>query len=303
MNTSQIKDIFSELLSVYQNLKTEVLIAEVQERTDLKSEHIIVNNKSTFQRPYRRDLLNIDVSKLEDNLLSMDISRSGLYDYLPEGFFHTQKNNRSNSFSSNRIKTKKEEADARSFFSPIENEFFEQRLNIEKNERILLNNFYSLKDDYLIDFWNLNQDMPKAYLLKLVKLLPHCFKIAGNLELTRLSLEKILKTDVTFQKKYENNSFKSNHKDTDLKLGINAVLDNIDNPISYLNLEVTIWLKDKNEIDSYISNKGISNFLKVFYSYFLPLELDVTTKYQVKGPSKFLLDNNNSSSLGISTTL
>ncbi|AUC76947.1 hypothetical protein [Olleya sp. Bg11-27] len=304
MDAVKLKEIFNELLSVYQNLKTEVLVAEVQERTDLKSEHIIINNKSTFQRPYRRDLLNIDISKLEDDLLSMDLSRSGLYDYLPEGVFHTQTSNRSTSFSANRIKTKKEEAAARSFFSPIENEFFHQRLNIEKNERVLTNNFYSLKDDYLIDFWNLSQDMPRPYLLKLIKLLPHTFKIAGNLELTRLSLEKILKNDVSFITKYiTENSIKPKPQEEHKRLGIDSVLDNAGHHLAHPYLEVTIWLKSNKEINSYVSDKGINKFLEVFYSYFLPLELDVTTKYEVKGDLGFSLDAKDCSTIGISTKI
>jgi len=304
MDASQLQSIFKELLSVYQNLKTEVLVAEVQERTDLKSEQIIINNKSTFQRPYRRDLLSIDISKLEDDLLSMDLSRSGLYDYLPEGVFHTQTTNKSTSFSANRIKTKKEEAAARSFFSPIENEFFHQRLNIEKNERILTNNFYSLKDDYLIDFWNLSKEMPRAYLLKLIKLLPHTFKIAGDLELTRLSLEKILKNNVSFIIKYitETNSKSKSNKKED-RLGVDSVLEHSGMHIAHPYLEVTIWLKNNSEIKSYVSDKGINKFLEIFYSYFLPLELDVKTKYEVKGDLGFSLDPKANSTIGISTKI
>ena len=305
MDTTEIKNVFKELITVYQNLKTEVLIAEVQERTSLKSDQIIINNKSSFNRPYRRDLLEIDKSKLEDNLLSIDLSRSGLYDYLPEGFFHTQKtNNQRSSFSANRVKSKKEEAAARSLFSPIENEFFHQRLNIEKNERILLNNFYSLKDDYLIDFWKLNQDMPREYLLKLIKLLPYTFKIAGNLELTRLSLEKILKNNVTFKIKYiSENDTKKRNQQSNNRLGVDVILNNIDNVIAHPYLEATIWLKNNQEIASYVSNKGINKFLEVFYSYFLPLELDVKTKYQVKSSLGFSLDDKDNATIGVSTKI
>ena len=238
-------------------------------------------------------------------MLSLDLSRSSLYDYLPEGFFHTQKNNnQKSSFSANRVKSKKEEASARSFFSPIENEFFYQRLNIEKNERILLNNFYSLKDDYLIDFWKLNQDMPREYLLKLIKLLPYSFKIAGNLELTRLSLEKILKNKVTFTIKYvTKNKTKKRKQQSNNRLGVDVILNSVDNAIAHPYLEATIWLKNNQEIGSYVSNEGINKFLEVFYSYFLPLELDVKTKYEVKSSLGFSLDEKDNSTIGISTKI
>ncbi|WP_452224808.1 hypothetical protein [Lacinutrix chionoecetis] len=305
MNTTEIKHIFKELITVYQNLKTEVILTEVQEHTGLKSEQVIINHKSTFKRPYRRDLLTIESSKIEDELLSIDVSRNGIYDYLPEGLFHTQKNtSRTSSFSANRVKSKQEEAAARSLFSPIENEFFHQRLEIEKNERLLLNNFYSLKDDYLIEFWKLSQDMPRAYLLKLIKLLPYNFKIAGNLELTRLSLEKILKNNVTFKKKYDAESEHKKNRQKDIsRLGVDAVLDNKEQTIFHPYLEVTIWLKNNEEISSYLSNQGINKFLSVFYSYFIPLELDVKTKYEVQSSYGFSLNPKDNSTIGISTKI
>lgn len=304
MNTSEIEDIFNELISVYQNLKAEVLIAEVQERKNIKFDQIVINNKSTFKRPYRRDLLKIEKSNLKEDVLSLDLSRNGVYDYLPEGLFHKQENDNSKTFTTKRLKSKKEELAARSFFSPVENEFFNQRLNIEKNERVLLNNFYSLKDDYLIDFWKLNTDMPREYLLKLIKLLPYAFKIAGDLELARLSLEKILKNKVGFEKKYHTN-LKPNKRNRKkyLILGVDSVLDNIDHTILQPYLEVTIWLKDSKEIKEYISTKGIDQFLAVFYDYFLPLELDIKTKYEVNNIREFSLSKDSDAIIGISTKI
>lgn len=305
MDSTSLKEVFDELISTYQNLKAEVLIAEVQEHVDLEASQIIVNHKGTFQRPYRRDLLTIEKSKLEDDLLSIDLSRNSLYDYLPEGLFHSQNSsNKSLSFSAQRINSKKEEANARSLFSPIENEFFHQRLNIEVNERALLNNFYSIKHDYLIDFWKLTQEMPREYLLKLIKLLPYSFKIAGDLELTRFCLEKILLNDVSFIKKYKAGQVdkKENQKQVS-RLGVDLVLDHSENTTFYPYLEVTIWLKDRKQIDSYVSKQGINAFLDVFYSYFLPLELDVETKYDSKTNLGFSLDSDNPATIGISTKL
>ena len=61
--------------------------------------------------------------------------------------------------------------------------------------------------------------------------------------------------------------------------------------------------KNNSEIKSYVSDKGINKFLEIFYSYFLPLELDVKTKYEVKGDLGFSLDPKANSTIGISTKI
>jgi len=178
METDDLKSVFDELISVYQNLRAEVIVAEVEAASENKIDFLI-NNKSAFSRSYRRDVINVEVLE-ELDLLALNLSRNSIYDSLPEGLFHSSKAAKKMSYAAKRKKYKEEESDARAFFSPIENEFFIQRLNIEKNERTLLENFYSLKDDFLIDFWKINKAIPKAYILKLIKILPFSFKIAGD---------------------------------------------------------------------------------------------------------------------------
>jgi hypothetical protein len=177
MKDESIKNIFEELTSIYQDVKAEILITEIQEKTNLLEDNFLINNKSTFSRSFRRDIISVK-NDTDRDWLTLNLSRNGLYDHLPEGLFHSKKSSKITSYAAFRKRQKKEEQDARLFFSPLENEFFYQKLKIEKNERELLYNFSNLKDDFLLDFWNLECDMPKEFALKLIKILPYSHKIA-----------------------------------------------------------------------------------------------------------------------------
>ena len=169
MKAKALEIIFEELISVYENLKAEVLIAEIQENSDITIDGFVIANKSTFSRSYRRDIINVD-NLLYDDLLTLNLSRNGLYDTLPEGLFHEQQvSGGAQSYTDRRKVVKEEEQDARLFFAPLESEFFYQRLQVERNERALLDDFYNLKDDFLMNFWKLDINIPKHYILKLIK--------------------------------------------------------------------------------------------------------------------------------------
>ncbi len=299
MKEKEIQSIFEELASAYENLKAEVLVSEVQENSKGEIDFLI-NNKSTFSRSYRRDV--IDVEKFEEDTLLLNLSRNGIYDSLPEGFFHSDREiNKQSSHTAKRKKYKDEEKDARAFFSPIENEFFHQRLKIEKNERNLLENFYSLNDDLLIDFWKINKNIPKAYILKLVKLLPHSYKVAGNLELTRLSMEKMLNVKVQFNKKMESKVLRE--KEERSRLGVDFVTQSKNSAVFQPFLEVLVGPIKEDDIEKYIRKDGISKFINVFYDYFIPLELDVVTKFLVDKKEGFVLNEKQSPTMGISTII
>lgn len=300
MKNDELSSVFEELVSLFDNLKAEIIVTEVQKNTN-NDISFLIQNQSSFSRSFRRDIINITHLKDNDNI-QLNLSRNGLYDSLPEGLFHAHEESQKNlSFSAKRKRYKDEEKDARRFFSPIESEFFNQRLNIEANERNILSNFYDLEDDFLIDFWKIDKVIPKKYALKLIKLLPYCFKISGDLELTRLSLENILNYNVEFNLKYS--SHLKTNTETELKLGVNLITEAEETELLQPYLEVKIGPINPSEIDDFIGNKGVQEFLNAFYSYFIPLELEVTTKYIVAKTNNFILNEHKSSSLGLSTSI
>ncbi len=308
MKAEALESIFTELIAVYENLKAEVLIAEIQENSSATADDFVIANKSTFSRPYRRDIIKVD-NLINEDRLTLNLSRNGLYDTLPEGLFHVPKSNSdSSSYIEHRKIVKKEEQNARSFFSPLENEFFYQRLRIECNERELLDDFYNLNDDFLIDFWNIAGQIPEAYILKLIKLLPHSHKISGDFELTRMCLEKILDEKVTFKKKFENtmrvnDSEEKDLRNRELQLGVDSVLNGSNHTILSPALKVTIGPVSEKNINKYLKKDGVIKFINTFYDYFIPMEVDVITEFTLINKDGFLLDATNSPIMGISTQL
>lgn len=306
MKPKALEDIFAEIIAVYENLRAEVIIAEIQEKSDITADDFVIANQSSFSRPYRRDIIDVD-NLINKNMLTLNLSRNGLYDSLPEGLFHVQRgSNKTDSYMAHRQTLKQEEQDARLFFAPLENEFFYQRLRIESSERELLDNFYNLNDEFLIDFWNISRQNSEDHILKLIKLLPFSYQIAGDFELTRLCLENILNEKVYFKKKYDDelsheNKINSKVKENGFRLGINSILTSDFKEILSPVLEVTIGPISEKNINNYLKDDGIMKFINTFYDYFVPIEIDVTTKFTVEPENGFLLDQANSPIIGIST--
>ncbi|MBW1296745.1 hypothetical protein [Aquimarina litoralis] len=308
MNNQEVQLVYEELISTYQNLKAEVFVAEILEKSSLDLTDIDIFNNSTFSRSYRRDVIDIklDTYSRDKDKLQLHLSRNGLYDTLPEGFFHEPVKAKSDiSFTELHQKQKKEEKDARAFFSPLENEFFTQRINIEKNERELINEFANLRTDFLLKFWNIDPNIPKDYSIKLLQLLPYVHKISGEIELTALSLEKIIDEKVTITKKHRrledpNNETKAQKN----QLGVDLVLALNETVISYPLWEITIGPVSQKNIDKYIIGGATKKFISIFCDYFIPMEIDTTINVTYSNKEEtFTLDQTNSPRMGLTTMI
>ena len=238
---SEVEEIYEELNSTFFNIKAEVLVAEIIENSSVSENEFIINNSGTFHRPFRRDIISVD-NKTHFDKLILNLSRNGLYDYLPEGFFHQQQpTNKGDSPTELRQKQQLEEKNARKFFSPLENEFFHQRLSLETNERQILEDLSNLSDDFLKTFWKLDSDIPDVFLKKLTRILPYCHKIAGDFKLTKLVLEKLIGEKVTITKSFVAPKTKSISKNlNDTTLGANTLLNSDNSSIYNPTLNITI---------------------------------------------------------------
>ncbi len=303
MNSEKLNKIIAFLLKYHRKIKTEVLIAELQDNAGLKNGDYTVSNQSTFTRAYGGDLKTARLG-VDNDKISIELARNGLYDILPEGLFHQQAISKSTkSYIERRKVIKEEEQSSRSFFSPIENEFFFQRLQIEQNERALLNGFGHLKNDFLFDFWKISPEIPKTYAIRLITLLPFCHKIAGDIELTRISLEKILDEKVQIKRASELLTNDENPVETGFRLGHDTVLESEDYGIRVPSLEFNIGPILTKNIDWYLNEFKLYEFLEVFYNYFVPMEMEVKTNLIIDNASDFLLGETNNSILGFSSQL
>ncbi len=306
MENKKIQDIYNELITTYQNLKAEIYVNEILENSDVDIADFHIHNKSTFSRSYRRDIINfkLDTYSSTTDKLQFTIARNGIYDTLPEGLFHDPVKTKIDiSYTELHQKQKKQEKDARSFFAPLENEFFTQKVFIEENERILINDFTNLKADFLFKFWNLDTDIPADYSIRLLQLLPYVHKISGDSELTALSLEKILKEKVVITKKYKTTSDNIQNTSSEQQLGVDFVLALTETTISYPIWEITIGPVKKENIDKYAIDRATKKFITIFCDYFIPIEIDTIIKVTHSSKEETFVLHENGPRMGLTTMI
>lgn len=296
-----IDNLTKEISKLCENLKAEIILSEVFKKTELTFDDIAIKNKSSFSRPYRKDILKI---RENENHIGIELSRNGLYDHLPQGVFHNHHTNTKKlSYSALRKQQKEEENNARQFFSPLENEFFYQKLNIEIKEQNLLDNFINLNEDFLIDFWKLDVNTSKRYIHRFLRLLPYCSDITGNIELTATALEMIIEEKVTIEKTFIEKTANENNPKSNNILGVDFSLSNSGNQYLFPALKITIGPSRKKDINYYIENENLLNFIAIFCDYLIPIDYEVVTNFDIIEPKNFKIDKENPSLLGISSTI
>ncbi len=309
MRNKNTEHIYNELKSVYQDLKAEVYISEVMENSDIDFTDVDIFNQSTFSRGFRRDIINIQLDAFHSahDKLQLNLSRNGLYDILPEGLFHDPlKTTNKLGYSEIRSLNKQHEKEARSFFNPIENEFFIQKVHIEQKERELINEFTNLKNDFLLKFWNLDPTIPSEYSIKLLQLLPFAHKISGNLKLTEVCLGSILGEKVNIRRSDKTVSENIDNTQTNNELGIDFILDLQKTSVAYPHITLTIGPISKKNVNKYIPGSLTQKFISIFCDYFIPIEMTIDTKTEFRSTREqsFVLNNEtNNSIMGLSTIL
>src|SRR3712207_2627262 len=86
---SIIEKYYNELLNNIHDIRGEALVNQALQQ-QIQPDDIVILNDGRFYREYRQDVYAID--QIEDSwlhqLLQLHLSRSGIYDLLPEGLFH-----------------------------------------------------------------------------------------------------------------------------------------------------------------------------------------------------------------------
>ncbi len=153
-----------------------------------------------FMREYQQgsDKAEIKEDARKASFLELHLSRSGIYDQLPEGFFFQHREQKQRTLAAadmaaDHKENKRKEAEIRRFFLPFENDFFWQRLQLEQEEGRLLEGLQSgILNNYFVEFWNIPNSIPRKFITPLMLLLPYAHRIAGNLSLTAECLAQLL---------------------------------------------------------------------------------------------------------------
>lgn len=287
---SKLEQISEYINQLSFDVKAELLVAVLVEHgIDLNS--TITAFEGQFKRVWSKDIEWTSVERLEtgDQKLSFHLNRDGIYDVLPEAVFHgnyEKENHSGKEMAKNSMKSRAEEKEARSFFQPFENEIFLQRVQLAKMENQLFRKIYSeLLMGIIPYFWKVDPDLPQDYITRLKKLIPLVCRITGDFNLTAQCLEYILKEKVIITSSDDENPDAVNPKlfhhsgvIGESRLGIDTISG--ETASGFINhLIFSIGPIQNSITDELLKNGSLNRFLKCFYSYFIPYELDIETKY------------------------
>ncbi|MEP6747592.1 MAG: hypothetical protein ABJB86_07690 [Bacteroidota bacterium] len=288
------------------DIKAEALLLLALER-GLEPDEFMIGCDTLFAREFSNDIASADI-KLDARKrqwLHLHLSRTGLYDQLPEGLFFQAQSQTDGDFAFYYKENQKKEEQIRKFFMPFENDFFLQRLRIEAEEAKILEGLKTgLLNEYFTQFWDLPKELPALFAAPLVLLIPYAHQVAGNMELTTHCLEQLLKEKVVIQKK---GSVRSQGIETpatgDAILGLDFICGDTfyeDNIV----LEIAIGPLKNSEITDYLGTGVRKLLIETFNRFFIPagaaIEILVNVAYERK---HMVIDNDGGPVLGYSSIL
>lgn len=282
-------DIFyNELSGILPDIKAETLVNQALQN-HLHTDDWVALNDGRFVREYRKDVY--DINKIDDNrlqqLIQLRLSRSGLYDLVPEGLFHqsytSAKGNSAGELAAQSRADRKKELAARKFFQPIENSFFRQQVMLEQQEENMLAGIDSgLLNDYFFSFWEFPPALNKTSALLLVLLIPYAHEIAGDLALMQDCLEILLQEKVTVSL-IPPTELTAPGTAGDLGIGElgNDMVCGHTFTEDYPCLQYTIGPLQHSKPVDYVTGGDNDLLLQVFNNYFAPVEADIFIEVEV----------------------
>lgn len=277
---------------------------------------VFVERLGINDRAYLKDIKTITKQYLgfDDEIYNIKTYREGIYDYLPEGIFHSPSLNSKRSNVESVVKEirrqKKVEDDARKFFRPFELEvFFTEITALLKEQEFDL----SSQTDSLIktfsELWPLIKLLDRNSACIFVYILPFMHKMRGDKKLFEQCLSAFLEipVEVTFQARIlekieeENNSvFLGNSR-----LGLDYIPSgrHFDGERNWV---VNIGPIPYDRMKDFVEGSRFKKILTAFYEYCLPLNTDIKENFVTeKQQFSFVLDeeDENQTRLGYSTFL
>jgi len=285
-NKKSLEDLAYEIENISYDIRAEVVANELLESNAVVQDEITISNHGQFSRAYRSDVLGATIQ--DDNYdkqeyLNIKLSRDSMYDALPEGFVHSLSENNADKSVRQMIKEhkhqKKQEAEARNFFTPFENEIFHYRTKIESVERDFLYKLNGSKPlDFFYDFWGLSHIYPAVLVSKFIQLLPYTYKIVGDIDLACRCLESIIEEKVSY-KATSSKEYSAEEEQVSLgenRLGVDFITGK-DYMDYSMNLTLEIGPIANKPFTEYVNNGKIKIFIDCFCEHFFPMEVEVRT--------------------------
>jgi len=268
----------------FRSIQLEILCTEILRR-GVSFDQLRLSKQSNFKKSYHGDIENIAQVTSENSFreeLQVSVNRNGIYDRMPEGLFHQPlghlKVSNAASMKEEHRRYRDEEKQARKFFQPYDQEFFRYHLLVEQAEQAMsINLLRGNVNETWKHFWDLPENMPLESSDAFVRILPWCFLISGDVELTNNALQFILGKKVTVKTFWQYEQFS---EIAPFSLG-KALLSN-DTVLGKkyhmptLHWQFTIQNLSVSERSQFPAEQPMGKLLKRFSDIFLPIHICTT---------------------------
>lgn len=303
----------SLIASLQHDIRAEVIINHLTENGDLETGLYEIHNEGQFARAYRFDVLEAKVwdhPYTDQSLLVFNLSRDGLYDTLPEGISHTSTDNTPGKEVDTMIleyhARKKQQKAARKFFRPFEGEIFGYGVKTESFESALLFELNGSKaPEMFYTFWDIDHDFPPMLISKFIRLLPFAYKIVGNISQAARILSLLLEEKVEVNEKPYRKYHDKNEETLlgESRLGVDSITGN-DYDDYTGHLEIKIGPLRNSRLADFIHEGKKKKFTDMFYEYFFPVEIDISTTVLLdESEEKFEISSLSDAFLGYNTCI
>jgi hypothetical protein len=309
---SKLQQIKEELTQLRPDIKAEAVVAQLL-AAGVQWEQLVVRTDHFFYRSFSKDIFDAQNSGFAalDEVLLLHLSRTGLYDLLPEGiFFDAPETGRipknATAMAEEYKVNKRREQEVRTFFAPLENEFFHHRYKNFAAETALLKGLGNEQlNRYFKKFWQLPADMNAGMTLRTILLLPYAHQVAGDAGLMASFLQTIIGETVSCR------LVNGSHQQTalyfnvlgqfDLGNRLTCGADYEEDDCCYV---FTLHQLQRSAAQDYLEGGRFYSVLQTFYRFFTPVATHIQTDIEVLAAKENMhIGDGEEATLGIATVL
>lgn len=310
---SELAKLVDRIKSTHEDIRAEVIISDLL-AGDVHIDDLFIRFIGQLKRPRSQDIADAQVVRNNNkrDQLKITLNRDSIYDTLPEGVFHQPSTGEPSVLVPAMVdeykQQQKEEAEARQFFAPFENELFFQRSFIDSEEfRQLFRIQQSRLEPDLLDQLGIDTGLPKDFTAKLVRILPYLSKITGNISQTEEIFSLLLNDTLSIRAApyLEPINKASQPRLGHSTLGVDLTAGDSVMP-SYNIFRLTIGPLCKATLFKYKDGGWKSRALQTLLDFMIPVEWDISVDYtlhQEDATSFILNDAQTDALLGYTTSL
>ncbi len=309
MQTMTIPDKQYNILST--DFRVETVAANLLKYYDANAS-LFIRRVGTNDRPYLKDIKRIYNGHhlLDEEAVIMETYRESLYDYLPEGLFHSPSlghaGHQVDSVVREMRRQKQVEEHARRFFQPFELEFFyteimallrETEFDIRDKSDVLI--------DTLAELWPLLTKVDRGTAKIFFYILPFLHEVRGNRRWIERFLTAFLQVPVRID--FVPNTITASDDTAGLarlgntRLGL-TLIPNGAHQDGVRNWQVNIVPIPFPKIPNYVKGLLFRELLLEIYEYVMPVSVKIETRFITENsPESFVLPPRAGARLGFST--